>query len=437
VRRRGGRAHGGGRGRVLIIVQNLPVPFDRRVWLECGSLTAAGYDVAVVCPKGPGDPSFAVIDGVEIHKYRSRTSNGSPVGFVVEYAHAFAATLWLALRAARRGRFVAVQACNPPDIFWPIGMLFRLLHGSRFVFDHHDLCPETYEVRYPDGARALHRALVWLEGRTVREADRVIATNDSYRHMDIGRHRLDPDKVTVVRTGPDPARLAPTGRDPAVRRGFGTVVAYIGVMGPQDGVDLVIEVAEALVHRRGRGDVGFVLIGSGECFEDLRALAERYGLGDHVRFTGRIPDDDVARILSSADIGISPDPKNAFNDLCTMNKTMEYMAFALPVAAFDLRETRVSAGPAGLYAEPNDVERLADVVLTLADDPDLARAMGAAGRARVVDELAWTHQAPRYVAVYDDLVGTTARRAPDPLHPGPPEPVPAAGATPVHSARPR
>ena len=444
-----GRARAGTdrRPRILIIVQNLPVPFDRRVWLECRTLVGAGYDVVVVCPAGPGDPPHDVIDGVEIYKYRAYTSNGSPWGFFAEFAYSFLATLWLSWRAARRGHFLAVQACNPPDIFWPIAKLFQLVHGSRFVFDHHDLSPETYEIRYPTGRRDLHRALVWLERMTVREADHVIATNVSYRDRDIARHGLPPERVTVVRTGPDPTKLAPTAPDASVRGRFRTLGVYIGVMGPQDGVDLVIEVANIVVNERGRKDIGFVLIGSGECLASLHQLRDSYGLGEYIRFTGRIPDDEVLRIMSSADIGISPDPKNGLNELCTMNKTMEYMAFGLPVAAFDLRETRVSAGSAGLYAEPNDVEELAAVVVRLADHPELGASMGAAGRARVEDELAWTHQAPRYLRVYDDLAAAAAGR-PTPVRlrplPGgsPVAPAPASAsvgvdAPPAHSARPR
>jgi glycosyltransferase involved in cell wall biosynthesis len=388
---------------VLIIVQNLPVPFDRRVWLECGSLTQAGYAVSVVCPKGPGDPSYAVVDGVELYKYRPYTSNGSRLSFIAEFLYSFVATLWLSLKAARRGPFAVVQSCNPPDIFWPIGLLFRTLHGSRFVFDHHDLCPETYKVRYPTGAKSLLRALLFLERRTVRSADHVIATNDSYRELDITRHGIDPQRVTVVRTGPDPQRLKRTEVDEDVRKGRTCVVVYIGVMGPQDGVDIVIDVADVVVHEFGRTDVGFVLIGSGDCLDSLLEQRNKLGLGEFVEFTGRIPDETVAAIMSSADVGISPDPMNSLNEFCTMNKTMEYMAFELPLVAFDIQETRVSAAEAALYAEPNDVHELALAVMKLADDPSLRQSMGSVGRRRIELELGWEHQAPRYVAVYDQL----------------------------------
>jgi glycosyltransferase involved in cell wall biosynthesis len=392
------------RGRVLIIVQNLPVPFDRRVWLECQSLTAAGYDVAVVCPKGPGDPSYEVIDGVQVYKYRPYSPGGSKASFVMEYVYSFSATLRLTMKAARGGRFAAIQTCNPPDIFWPIGLLFRLIHGSRFVFDHHDLCPELYESRFPRGPRAIHKALRLLERATVRSADRVISTNESYRSIAVERDGADPEHVTVVRTGPDPNRLKRVEPVPSLRRGRAHLVAYIGVMGPQDGVDLVLQAAHVITNQLQRHDIAFTLIGSGDCFDELVALRSDLGLEDVVEFTGRVPDETVAAILSTADVGISPDPKNPLNDVSTMNKTMEYMAFAVPVVAFDLHETRVSAADAAVYATPNEVEELAGLIVQLVDDESRRRDMGAAGRARVVNELAWHHQASRYVRVYDQLV---------------------------------
>ena len=391
--------------RILIIVQNLPVPFDRRVWLECQALRQAGFEVAVVCPKAPGDPSFAVIDGVELYKYPPYAATGSTLSFVVEYVYSFVATLWMATRAARVRPFAVVQTCNPPDIFWPIGALMRRLHGSSFVFDHHDLCPELFESRFPDGNRLVYRLLRFLERRTVRTADHVISTNDSYRSVVIGRDGAAPDRVSVVRTGPDPNRLVKVGPDPALRRGRAHLAAYIGVMGPQDGVDVLLEVADIVVHRWGRHDISFTVMGSGDCFDDLVAQRDRLGLDDFVEFTGRVPDEVVARVLSTADVGISPDPKNPLNDVSTMNKTMEYMAFGLPVVAFDLRETRVSAAEGAAYATPNEVDEMARLLLELVDDEPRRRAMGEFGRARVEHELAWSHQAARYVGVYNQLTG--------------------------------
>ena len=244
------------------------------------------------------------------------------------------------------------------------------------------------------------------DGRPRHLHQRLLSTD---RH---GRDGVDAANVTIVRTGPDTARMQRTTADPSLRRGRPHLAAYIGVMGPQDGVDLVLELADLVVHQLGRRDISFTLIGAGDCFDDLVALRDRLDLAEWVTFTGRIPDAEVAAILSTADLGISPDPKNPLNDLSTMNKTMEYMAFGLPVVAFDLRETRVSAGDAGVYARPNDVGELAQLLVELMDDESLRRAMGAAGRARIEQELAWTHQAPRYVGVYKRLAATPRRRVP-------------------------
>jgi glycosyltransferase involved in cell wall biosynthesis len=390
--------------RVLIIVQNLPVPFDRRVWLECQALESAGYQVAVVCPKGDGDPSYEVVNAVELHKYRPYAPGGSKAGFVIEYAYSFLATARLAFKARRSGRFAMLQACNPPDIFWPIALILRALDGTRFVFDHHDLCPELYQSRFPGGPRLPHRMLLALERRTLRTADHVISTNDSYRNVAMTRGGKRGQDVTVVRTGPDPQRLRRRDEYPELRRGRRFLAAYIGVMGPQDGVDIVIRAANILVHELGRDDIAFTLIGTGDSFGDLVALRDELGLEGHVEFTGRAPDDLVARILSTADVGLSPDPKNPLNDVSTMNKTMEYMAFELPVVAFDLRETRVSAADAATYVTPNDVGEYARTIADLMDDEPRRSLLGKRGRFRVEQELAWSHQRRAYLEVYQSLL---------------------------------
>jgi glycosyltransferase involved in cell wall biosynthesis len=391
--------------RVLIVVQNLPVPFDRRVWLECQALIGDGYQVAVVCPKGDGDPSYQVIDTVELYKYRPYAPGGSKVSFITEYAYSFLATAWLTFKARRSGRFAVLQACNPPDIFWPIAVALRVLDRTRFIFDHHDLCPELYESRFPGGPRLPYRMLRALERRTHRTADHVISTNDSYREVAITRSGKRAADVTVVRTGPDPQRLRRGEPHPELRRGRRFLAAYIGVMGPQDGVDIVVRAAGVVVHQLGRDDIAFTLIGKGDCFDDLVALRDELGLAGHLEFTGRAPDELVGRILSTADVGLSPDPKNPLNDVSTMNKTMEYMAFELPVVAFDLRETRVSAGDAGVYVEPNDVHKYAAAIVALMDDEPRRAMLGKLGRARVEQELAWDHQARAYLGVYRRVTG--------------------------------
>ena len=391
------------------MVQNLPVPFDRRVRLECLALIEAGYDVSVVCPKGPGDPRRHDVDGIKLFKYRPYPPTQAKAGFVAEYIWSFVMTVWLALKVWRQGRFQVLQVCNPPDVFWPLGLLFRVLGGTRFVYDQHDLCPELYESRFAGAARLPYHGLRFLERRTYRTADHVISTNGSYREVALHRGGKGTDEVTVVRTGPDPRRLRRVAPDPSLLGGHRYLVCYIGVMGPQDGVDIALHAAARIVHGMSRTDIGFTLMGSGDCFDDMLALARELDLTDHVTFTGRCPDETVARVMSTAVVGVSPDPKNPLNDVSTMNKTMEYMAYELPVVAFDLRETRVSAADAAVYVEPNDVDRYAEAIVALVDDAPRRAAMAARGRARVEEVLAWEHQAEAYVNVYDRLVRTPLR----------------------------
>ncbi|HEY3954192.1 MAG TPA: glycosyltransferase family 4 protein [Streptosporangiaceae bacterium] len=391
--------------RILIIVQNLPVPFDRRVWLECQALVSDGHQVAVVCPKGEDDPGYQVLDGVELYKYRGYAPGGSKAGYLMEYAYSLTATAWLTFKARRRGRFAVVQACNPPDIFWPIALVLRVLDRTRFVFDHHDLCPELYQSRFPDGPRLPYRALRALERRTHRTANHVISTNESYRDIAVNRSGKAGTDVTVVRSGPDPARLRRGPAHPELRRGRRFLAAYIGVMGPQDGVDNVVRAADIVVHEMGRDDIAFTVIGSGDCFDDLVALRDELRLDGHVEFTGRAPDELVSRVMSTADLGLSPDPKNPLNDLSTMNKSMEYMSFGLPLVAFDLRETRVSSGDAAVYVQPNDVRKYAAAIVALMDDEPRRIRMGRVGRERVEQKLAWRYQEVAYLDVYRKLTG--------------------------------
>jgi glycosyltransferase involved in cell wall biosynthesis len=395
--------------RVLIIVQNLPVPFDRRVWLECQALVGAGYTVAAICPKGKGDPAYQQIDGVHLYKYRPPPSGSGFAGFVVEFAYSFLVTLALSLRVFRRQGFDVIQACNPPDIFWVLALLYRPF-GVRFVYDQHDLCPELYRSRFTGGSRLVHRVLLGLERATYWTADHVIVTNGSYRSTALSRGRVPEPRLTVVRTGPDPDALKRGPPRPAHRRGHTYLVAYLGVMGPQDGVDVVVRAAAHLKHVLHRDDIAFTLIGSGDCYDELLGLAAELGVTDTVHFTGRAPDALVAEILSTADLGLSPDPKSPLNDVSTMNKTMEYMAFGLPVVAFDLTETRVSAEDAAVYATPNDVISFAHSIARLLDEPGTRAEMGRCGRRRVEQVLAWPIQRPAYVDVYDRLTASDGRR---------------------------
>ncbi|MGH3996932.1 MAG: glycosyltransferase, partial [Pseudonocardiaceae bacterium] len=340
---------------------------------------------------------------IHLFKYRAFPPITRQVMFIAEYAYSILATLLNLVRAWKRQPFGIVQVCNPPDVLWAAVAPFKLLCGVAMVFDQHDLCPELYQSRFAEPSTLPYRALLLTERITYALSEQVIATNGSYRRLALRRGRKRDAEVTVVRTGPDPGKMCRREPDPSLRRGHQYLLAYLGVMGPQDGVDLALRAMHHIVHNRGRGDVALTLIGDGDAAKELRRLAVELQLDCHVEFTGRAPDALVARILSTADIGLSPDPKKPLNDVSTMNKTMEYMSFELPVVAFDLVETRVSAGEGAAYAEPNVVEHYADLILDLLEDETRRKSMGTAGRRRIEDFLAWRHQIAQYVGVYDRL----------------------------------
>ncbi len=393
---------------ILIIVQNLPVPLDRRVWLECQALVAAGYRVSVICPKGPDDPPEQWLDGVHLYKYRPAPEARGLAGFLLEFSYSWLRTAWLSMTVWRRHHFTVIQACNPPDTYWLLAWLWRARRVS-FVFDQHDLNPELFLSRFgvPQSAkgRAELAGLRWLERMTYRVADKVISTNESYRGIAIARGRRSPADVTVVRSGPDTRTMRPVYPTEPKRRAKFSLV-YLGIMGPQDGVDVIIDVMDDLVHRRGRRDVHATLLGFGDCLADLRRRTTELGLDDYVTFTGRADRSMIAEHLSVADVGLSPDLKTPLNDVSTMNKTMEYMAYALPSVAFDLIETRVSGGDSVRYVPSGDREAFADQVVALLDDPRLRVELGLRARRRVSAELDWRPQSLAYVDLYDRLTET-------------------------------
>jgi glycosyltransferase involved in cell wall biosynthesis len=408
------RRSGAERARILIIVQNLPVPLDRRVWLECKALIAAGYGVSVICPKGPRDPRRHEIDGVRIYKYSPPPAASGVLGYLLEFVYCWLRTALLSVQVLVRDGFDVIQACNPPDTYWALARIYKLL-GKKFVYDQHDLNPEVFRSRFgePRGrfARLQYAMLTWLELRTYRTADHVISTNESYRTVAMTRGDVPGDRATVVRSGPSTARMRPIDGQPALRNGREHLLAYLGIMGPQDGVDLVIRVMDVLVHRWGREDVQAALLGFGDSYDGLVELTHQLGLDDYVTFTGRVGPPEIAQYLSTADIGLSPDPLSPLNDVSTMNKTMEYMSFALPVVSFDLAETRVSGADAVEYIEATAVvdddvvEHFAATVAKLLDDPHRRADMALAGRRRAEAILDWAPQRAAYVGVFDGLTG--------------------------------
>jgi len=397
--------------RVLILVENLPSPFDRRVWQEAGALRDAGYGVSIICPTGKGcEKKYELIDDIHIWRYDLPREGAGALGYLVEYSAALFFTFVLSLKVGFKRGFDVVHACNPPDLFFLIGGLFKLF-GRKFVFDHHDANPELYEAKF--GRKdVFHRLMLLLEKLTFRTADVSIATNQSYRRIAIERGGMAPEKVFVVRSGPSLERMKIAPPVEALKKGRRYLVGYAGVMGRQEGIDYLLRAAAHLVHELKRTDVHFGLVGGGTSLDEMKALAKALGVADHVTFTGRVSDGALLAMLNTADVCVNPDVANEMNDISTMNKVMEYMALGKPMVQFELTEGRFSAQQASLYARRNDPVDLAAKIAELLDDPAKRAAMGAFGRRRVENEIEWRYEAPKLIAAYAAL-WSAARRGSD------------------------
>jgi glycosyltransferase involved in cell wall biosynthesis len=388
-----------GKWRVLIIVENLPCPFDRRVWQEALALRAHGHAVSIICPKGRGfDKGYEVLEGVHIYRHPLPVEANSALGYGLEYASSLLMEFALAIRIAFTRGFDVIHACNPPDTIFLIGRFFKVF-GKRFIFDHHDINPELYEAKF--GRRDVwYRLLCRLERWTFATADVSIATNESYRRIAIERGHMDPARVFVVRSGADLTRVRALPPRAELRRGKAHLVGYVGVIGKQEGLDLLLEAVAYMRQSLRRNDVHFVIVGDGTELAAVRQLARELALEDCVEFTGRIPDAALWETMSTADVCVNPDRANEMNDKSTMNKILEYMALGKPIVQFDLTEGRFSAGEASLYARPNDVADFAVKLCELLDDPERRTTMGAIGRQRVEGGLAWHHQVPQLLRAY-------------------------------------
>jgi glycosyltransferase involved in cell wall biosynthesis len=388
--------------RVLILVENLPCPFDRRVWQEACALRDSGYVASIICPTGRGyERKFEDIDGIHIHRYRLPVEAAGAAGYVLEYACALAWTFALSWRVFFNRGFDVIHTCNPPDLFFLIGGFFKLF-GKKFVFDHHDLGPELYEAKF--GRRDLfYRLLLMFERLTFRAADVSIATNESYRRIAIERGRMNPERVFVVRSGPsiERMRIGPTVE--RLKCGRRYLVGYVGVMGRQEGIDYLLQTARTIVFGLGRTDIHFGLVGGGTSLEEMKALAQELGVADFVTFTGRVPDEEMLAMLNTADVCVNPDIANEMNDKSTMNKIMEYMALGKPIVQFDLTEGRYSAQRASLYSRRNDPVDMAAKIVALIDDPAKRAEMGVFGRQRVEKVLEWRHEVPKLLSAYAKL----------------------------------
>ena len=385
---------------ICIVVENLPVPVDRRVWSEARALRDAGYLVSVVCPKGKKSctASYEILEGIHIYRHRAWEASNL-LGYILEYGLAFAAELYLVLKIFARTKFRVLQGCNPPDNIFLLGLLLKPF-GVRYIFDHHDLSPEVFEAKFGRSRGLLSAFNRFAEKCSFKVADVSIATNESFKEVALERGGKRPDQVFVVRNCPD---LTSLQRGPArleMKNGKPLLVTYVGFMGRQDGVDLLLAAIEHIVKIEKRQDTHFVLIGGGTMLPELQALVAKKELEAFVTFTGQVPHEEVVNYLSNSDVGVASDPKTPMNDRSTMIKIFEYMAFGLPVVLFDLKEGRTMAGSAALYASPNDPVDFAGKISKLLDCENLRRQLGSAGRKRVEEGLNWETEKTTLIRAY-------------------------------------
>ena len=410
-----GRQPVASRPSILIIVENLTVPLDRRVWQEACALRDAGYTVSVICPKGGKYIApYELLDGIHVFRHPLPFEARGPLGYVVEYGSALAFEFALSVKAYFKVGFDVVQACNPPDLLFLIGGFWKYLFGKPFIFDHHDINPELYEAKF--GKRGLmHTLMGILERMTFRVADVSLATNESFRDIAIERGGMDRDRVFIVRSVPDTSRFKRIEANAALKNGRKHLVGFVGIMGAQDGVDLMVEAMNTIVHDYGRRDVQALIVGSGTELAALQALSKERGLEDYITFPGFQSGQSLLQAMSTFDVGVIPDPKNVYNDKISMNKVFEYMTLGIPFVGFDLVEGRKMAADAALYADCNSPRLLADRMLQLIDDPELRTRTAATGVARAKALLRWEEERVRLLAAYDYALSQGAPAVSGPL----------------------
>jgi glycosyltransferase involved in cell wall biosynthesis len=395
-----------------VLVENSSAPSDRRVWAEARSLVDAGYSVTIVCPTGhtKETASYESVDGVEIHRYRPREARRAPWGYAIEYGSAIRQMRKIVRRlAVVGGPFDVVHICNPPDILiWAVRVLRT--SGAAIVFDHHDLVPELYTVRFGNGLFGLpNRLAEFFERRILQAADVVVAPNESYKRIAVERGGRRPEDVFVVRIAPDLDRFRPAEPDPTLKRGKPYLLVYAGTMGYQDGVDRALSALERLSRKRLDWHAAFA--GRGDAVAEMRRRVFELGLDGAVEFLGHLEDAALLKVLSTADVCLSPEPPNDLNNASTMIKVTEYLSLGKPVVAYDLPETRYTAGDAALYAASDDDQSFADCIDRLLDDAALRSELGARGRARLEHELPWSRSRQELLAAYDEALRRRATRA--------------------------
>jgi len=395
--------HGVSKKRVLIIVENQAVPFDRRVWREACSLRENGYDVTVLCPRRKASAKgYEILNGIRVYRHPSPAEGSTPMGYLWEYSCALFWEFWYTAWIYLRHGFDVIQGCNPPDDIFLVALPFKLL-GVKYIFDHHDVNPELYISKYGKQG-ALYKILVALEKYTYRFSDIVIATNKSYKDLAVNRGGVASENVFVVRNGPEREGFRSVLPNPARKNGKNYLIGYVGNMSIQDGLDILLDVAQH-VKNSGRCDVFFTCVGGGTELNKLKEMVEDRDLLDTVHFTGRVSDEELVEILSTADVCVNPDRPSEMNDISTMIKIMEYMALGKPIVQFDSKEGRFSAQEASLYAVKDEgVADFAAKIIWLLDRPEERKKMGEFGRKRIEEELAWEYSVPELLAAYREAL---------------------------------
>ncbi|MCD8225334.1 MAG: glycosyltransferase family 4 protein [Clostridiales bacterium] len=385
--------------KVLIIVENLPVPFDTRVWQEATTLVANGYIVSVICPKGKGySAEREILDGVHIFRHDLPTEGNGAIGYLKEYTGALREELRLAKLIYKEIGFDVIHGCNPPDDIYMVAKHFKK-YGVKYVFDHHDICPELFEAKFGKASGPLYFSQIWLERQTYKHCTFAFVTNESYKKIAIERGKMNPERVIVLRSGPKLERMKMIPPVESIKRGYKYMVGYVGVIGQQEGVEYLLEAAKYIKEHE--NNVFWGIVGGGPHLEALKQQAHEMGLDDCVEFTGRAPDQQLLEYLNTADVCVNSDTYNSMNDKSTMNKILEYMALGKPIVQFDLTEGRYSAQEASVYAKNNDAEDMAKKIIELLDDPEKRRYMGEYGRNRVVNELSWEHTSKALLEGYE------------------------------------
>ncbi|MGD0754903.1 MAG: glycosyltransferase family 4 protein [Bacteroidales bacterium] len=386
---------------ILIIVENLPVPFDRRVWQEANTLLDNGAKVSIICPKMKDYlASFEVINGIEIYRHYLPFEARGAVGYLFEYSVALFWEFFLSWKIYFKNRFHVIHGCNPPDLIFLVALCFKIF-GVQYVFDHHDINPELYIAKF-NRKGFFYKIMVLFERLTFATADFSIATNESYKDIAIRRGKMAEDNIQVIRSGPKLDRLRLVPPDNKFRKGRKYLVGYVGVIGEQEGIDLLLESIKLIVPKR--DDIQFAIVGGGSNLEKMKQLSEKSGLSKFVDFYGRVPDDLLVAILNTADICVNPDKPTEMNNLSTMNKIMEYMALKKPVVQYDLKEGRFSAQEASLYARCGDANDFADKIILLIDDPELRARMGSFAYDRVLNELSWDFEKVKLIKFYNRIL---------------------------------